>query len=68
MGDNGLEGFLKVCSTLPNLSILNFRCNEITCVGLKTLADFLQNCETPVLKVNWNMILYKLVSDKEHYS
>ncbi|CAG2193885.1 NFKBIL2 [Mytilus edulis] len=50
MGDNGLDSFLKVCNTLPNLSVLNFKCNEITAVGLKSLSDFLQNCETPVLK------------------
>ncbi|XP_052061225.1 tonsoku-like protein [Mytilus californianus] len=50
MGDHGLDSFLKVCNTLPNLCVLNFKCNEITAVGLKSLADFLQNCETPVLK------------------
>jgi len=42
LGDTGLESLCQVVTSLPGLSTLNLACNEITNIGLKTLADCLQ--------------------------
>ncbi|KAJ8302574.1 hypothetical protein KUTeg_018970 [Tegillarca granosa] len=57
IGDNGLEGFLKVCSSIPNLRTLDLSCNMITAGGIKSMADCLtsndvQNCLQSLLTLN----------------
>ena len=42
LSDVGLENLCEVAATIPNVSSLNLACNDITHVGLKTLADCLQ--------------------------
>ena len=52
IGDVGMENLCKILDTLPNLSVLDLTCNDITPVGLNHLCSAITVEETKCLQVS----------------
>ena len=52
ISDVGLENLCKVLDTLPNLSVLDLACNDVTPVGLNHLCSIVTAAENRALQVS----------------